>query len=85
MNIGNSNRLIYDECACQKKLTESTDPFLYRMYEGAHENCNRCIYDKLYRPFDVVDQESELKNITRPTSRCPHLKYNPKCKKSKSR
>ena len=30
-----------------------------------------------------LNPKSELKNITRPNSRCPQLKYNPDCKKSK--
>ena len=65
MNTGSSNRLIYDRCAYDKELAESVAPLNYRMYSGAHENCNKCIYTKFYRPFDLVEQESELKNITR--------------------
>ena len=84
MNTGSSNRLIYDRCAYDKELAESVAPLNYRMYSGAHENCNKCIYTKFYRPFDLVEQESELKNITRPATKCPSFKYNPKCKKSKS-
>ena len=73
MNTGSSNRLLYDYCAYKKTLRESTDPFRYRMYEGAFENCNKCIYDKFWRPFDLVDEESELKNITRPATKCPQF------------
>jgi hypothetical protein len=75
MNTGSSNRLIYDRCAYDKELAESVAPLNYRMYSGAHENCNKCIYTKFYRPFDLVEQESELKNITRPATKCPSFKY----------
>ena len=83
MNTGSSNRLIYDKCAYDKDLSESVAPLNYRMYSGAHENCNKCKHDKIYRPFDLVDQESELKNITRANTRCPEFKYNPNCKACK--
>lgn len=84
-NFGSSNRLIYDNCAYQKALYESTSPLAYRLYEGAHENCEKCMHEnKFYRPFDLVDTESELKNITRPNTHCPQFKYNPSCPKTRS-
>ena len=81
---GASNRLVYDACAYVQRLSDSTSPFLYRTYIGNYENCEKCKYDKFWRPFDaeVVDVESELKNITRPATKCANLKYNPACKKS---
>ncbi len=82
MNIGSSNRLAYDACSYAKELYESTSPLLYQLYEGKHENCGKCLKDTFWRPFDLVDIESELKNITRPNSRCDQFKYDPKCKKS---
>lgn len=83
-NFGSSNRLRYDRCAYQKDLYESTAPLSYSLFEGKFENCKKCMQDnKFYRPFDLVDVESELKNITRPNTHCPHLKYNPNCKKCK--
>lgn len=87
INYGAYNRLIYDPCAYAKKLQESVSPLEYRLYEGNYENCNKCTHEnKFWRPFDVdvVDIESELKNITRPNSKCPTMKYNPNCKKSKT-
>ncbi|ARF09361.1 hypothetical protein Catovirus_2_310 [Catovirus CTV1] len=83
-NIGASNRLKYDACEYQKKLYESTRPIQYQMSEYKFENCGKCVYDKFYRPFDLVDVESELKNITRPQSKCPQFKYSPNCKQSNS-
>jgi hypothetical protein len=84
MNIGSSTKLIYDNCAYQKNLQISTSPLIYQLYEGKHENCTKCKHDKFWRPFDLVDVESELLNITRPNSKCDQFKYDPTCKKSKS-
>jgi len=81
MNIGSFNRSSYDTCAYEKKLYEETSPLAYQLYEGKFENCNKCIYDKFYRPFDLVDIESELQNKTRRASKCPQHKYNPQCKR----
>lgn len=81
---GSSNRLIYDNCSYFKELKETTLPGTYRLYGGKYENCNKCVFDKFYRRFDLVDVESELRNITRLTSNCHELKYNPNCKKSKN-
>lgn len=85
MNSGNSgafNRLSYDNCEYQKRVTESTSPFAYQMYEGKFENCQKCVHDNFYRPYDLVDIETELRNINRPASRCPSKKYDPRCVKS---
>lgn len=81
---GFSARLPYDPCAYNKRLSESVAPYAYQMYDGKYENCSKCVYDHYTRPFDsdVIDVESELYNITRPASKCPTRKYNPKCMKS---
>jgi hypothetical protein len=81
---GSSNRLRYDTCAYEKSLTESVSPFAYRTYGGMYENEQKCKKDKFWKrnDVDVVDVESDLKNITRPATKCPSLKYDPKCKKS---
>jgi hypothetical protein len=49
-----------------------------------HENCGKCMYDKFYVKYqpEIVDVESELKNITRPLSECDQFKYSPTCKRS---
>lgn len=83
MSIGEFNRLIYDNGAYKKELFESTSPLMYQLYEGKHENSKKCKKDKFVRPYDLVDIESELFNLTRPNSRCPELKYNPECVKSR--
>ena len=84
-NPGFSNRMIYDSCKYSQELQMSTDPLLYRLYQGAYESCNKCTYEGQftvpYQP-EIVDIESELKNITRPLSDCNQFKYNPNCKRS---
>ena len=84
MNTGISDRTIYDTCSYNKELKQSTSPLSYRLYEGAHEHCKKCVHDKFYKPYDLVDSESELKNITRRLTNCPEFKYNPNCTKSKT-
>ncbi len=82
MNIGSSNRLLYDNCSYQKNLYESTSPMAYRLYFGAQENCNKCIADRFYTKYQLVDIETELRNQTRPLSDCDQFKYSPNCKRS---
>jgi hypothetical protein len=78
---------MYDECAYNRRIAECTAPLTYQLYEGKFQNDNKCRYNNTFvRPFDgdVVDVESDLKNITRRVTKCNELKYNPKCTKSKS-
>ncbi len=83
---GASNRQIYDCCNYAQTLQQSVDPLQYNLYFGAGENCSKCIDKKAWFKQDrqVVDIESELRNQTRPLSRCDFLKYNPNCKTSDS-
>ena len=70
MNIGSSNRLIYDNCAYQKRLYESTAPLDYQLYQGKFENCKKCVQDKFWTPYKLVDIETELRNQNRPATHC---------------
>jgi len=82
-SIGSFNRLNYDNCAYDKRLQESVSPLTYKVSRYQFENCARCTYNGVqYAPFDLVDEESELKNIVRPATRCPSRKYDPSCQKS---
>ena len=84
MNLGSSNRMQYDTCAYQKRLFESTSPLAYQLYQGKFENCNKpTANNKFYAPFDLVDEESELKGLGRPLSKCDNFKYNSQCPRSK--
>ena len=82
MNIGSSSKNIYDNCDYEQNLYESTAPLNYRLYFGQMENSQKCIYDKFWVKYDLVDIESELRNQVRPLSRCDQFKYSPRCKKS---
>lgn len=85
MNIGASNRTLYDQCDYQQYVHESTAPLAFNTDFSKYENCSRCVIDKLHTRFDLVDIESELRNQTRPLSNCDRFKYSPGCKDSKSR
>jgi hypothetical protein len=80
MNSGSSTRLIYDGCEYTKKIQEATSPLNYYMYSGKFENENKCIQDRYWRPFELVDFESELLNLYRTSSRCVNEKFHPECK-----
>lgn len=71
-----SNRLIYDNCYYNQWLHDSVNPFVYQMYEGKYENCGKCRDQHFYHPYDLVDVESELRNQSRPISKCATWKYN---------
>ncbi|AYV78694.1 MAG: hypothetical protein Edafosvirus25_8 [Edafosvirus sp.] len=43
MNIGHSSRLIYDNCAYEDRLEESTSPLLYQLNPNKIYNCNSCL------------------------------------------
>lgn len=79
---GASNRQIYDCCAYAQTLQQSVDPLQYDLYFGAVENCNKCIDKKAWfrQDKEIVDIESDLRNITRPLTKCDGYKYNPNCK-----
>jgi hypothetical protein len=83
-NTGFSTRLAYDNCAYNKRVRESTSTFAYQTYDGKFENDRKCYYSHFTRPYDqnIIDIESELRNITRPASKCVSKKYNPKCETS---
>jgi hypothetical protein len=84
-----SNRMMYDNCAYEQRLNQSTGPGNYMMYPGKYENSAKCrmqlgqvggngvsIYDG-----NMVDLESDLLGINRQASQCNKSKYHPKCKR----
>ena len=81
---GASNRQIYDCCAYSQSLQQSVDPIQYQLYFGAQENCSKCIEGQAWfrQDKEIVDIESDLRNINRPLSKCDQYKYNPNCKTS---
>lgn len=79
MQIGYSDRSGYDGCAYNKRLTESTAPLNYQLYQGKFESCGKCREDLFWAPQDLVDVESELDGRKRPLSQCDKFKYSPQC------
>lgn len=72
-------RLDYDNCAYSKELEQSTGSLEYLMYKGKYENCKNCPDNTNLLDLAVkTDIESELRNQTRLSSKCPDKKYNPK-------
>lgn len=76
------NRLMYDDCACKQKTSDSTTPMEYQLYKGKFENCNKCSADgAIARDTisygELVSLENELRNQTDPVSICPSNKHNP--------
>jgi hypothetical protein len=79
-NVGGFNRRAYDSCAYEQTLKQSRSPFDYQMTRFKYESKELCDQGvKYYPPFELVDNESELRNITRHSSKCTGKKYSPKC------
>lgn len=72
---GYSDKLIYDDCNYNENILSNQKYSHYRLNQNPFENINKCKYDNFYHPYDLIDVESELKNITRPASQCASLKY----------
>jgi hypothetical protein len=70
-----SNRLIYEPCAFDAQVKQSTDPFKYVTNVNNYENNSRC-GNKL-EFGNRADIESELRGQTRGTTKCPCNKYAP--------
>ena len=79
---GKSNRMLYDKCATNLQVKESTQPGCYKLYAGAYENeCepnqNTVISNKHNSVGVRVDIESDLKNQISKASRCVKDKHAP--------
>jgi len=76
-----SNRLIYDNCAYNLRLKDSTGELLYRTYKGAYSNDTKC----MKAPNDIdreamhtrVIIENDLLNLQRLDSKCVADKFAP--------
>ncbi len=82
------DRLTDDSCYLNQRFNSNKSIYDNEMYIGKYENASKCVYNKqsFYTPQNprVVDVESELLGLTRPSSKCNCLKYNSKCIKSKN-
>ncbi len=81
------NRAIYDPCAYNKRLDESTSVLTYNLDPNKFYNCNQCRIqfgivagnDVSLTTSNLVDLESDLRNQTRMYSLCPEKQYLPGC------
>ncbi len=80
-----SNRLMYDKCAYENQLKQSTSPLDYNLYTGKFENSAKCRIEfgtvggngvSLFSG-NLVDLESDLRGQSRLQSNCPSTQYNP--------
>jgi len=79
MNPSASNRVKYDVSAFQNQLHIMTAPLSFNMYLGTFENQNKCRNDRFFKKFDLVDVESELRNLDRPLSKSNDLEFSQTC------
>lgn len=80
------SRSLYDECSLSKRNQESTSPFNWITDAATVESKDSCF---LYHaspfmhnsfksiPAETVDVESDLRNQTRPLTKCPEHKFSP--------
>lgn len=81
----NFNRLIYDDCAYDKSLKQSTDPLSYVINPIKYENCEKCRPELglvggtsvSHISGNMVDLENDLRNQVRPNTHCPSYKWLP--------
>lgn len=92
MNIGHSSSLIYDKCAYDDRLAESTAPLAYRLNPASIAHCDACLSTlgprgatygastlvghRTAPSQDLVDLESVLTNRNVRASRCKDGKVN---------
>lgn len=82
------NRLIYDTCAYDKELKQSTNPLNFVLDPIKFENCKKCRMELgivggtavSHINGNLVDLENDLRNQNRPNTHCPTYKYIPDTK-----
>jgi len=81
------NRLKYDMCAHTQHNYQSVSPLAFQLDPSRYENCNKCRNEfgliggsaVSNVKGNLVDLESDLKGITRLSSKCPSLDYQMPC------
>lgn len=81
------NRLKYDMCAHTQHNYQSVSPLAFQLDPIRYENCNKCRIELglvggtavSNVKGNLVDLESDLKGITRLSSKCPTLDYQMPC------
>jgi len=80
-----NNRLMYDVCAYETRIKESTNPLAYQLNTIKYENCNKCRHElglvgaqsASLITGNLVDLENDLRGQTRRLSQCPSKQYHP--------
>lgn len=75
---------LYDDCNLEKKQQESSGPFnwvtdpLYKNTQNVYVSASPYMQNQYKTvPSNVIDIETDLKNMNRPLSRCPEARFNP--------
>lgn len=79
------NRMLYDSCAYNSELYQSTAPLNYILDPVRYENCNKCRMELgvvggtavSHINGNLVDLENDLRGQNRPNTHCPTYKYLP--------
>ena len=79
------NRLIYDQCAYSKELSESVAPLNYMLDPIKYKHCDECRIELglvggtavSHISGNLVDLENSLLGIDRPGTKCPSYKWLP--------
>lgn len=79
------NRMMYDACAYNSELHQSTAPLSYVLDPVRYENCNKCRMELgivggtavSHVAGNLVDLENDLRGQNRPNTHCPSYKYIP--------
>ena len=76
------NRLMYDKCAYDTEIKESTGSLNYNLFRGKYENtkCAIADYTHIIEFGDRARTENELYGLSRLNSLCPNKKFSPKDK-----
>ena len=75
-----SNRLKYDSCAYTTDINESIRPLDYNLFEGKYLNSKSCPSSDYTNTVPFTNRtivENELYGLTRSSTNCPKLKYDP--------
>lgn len=79
------NRTIYDTCAYNQEIIQSTSPLDYVLDTIKYENCGKCRNELglvggtavSHVRGNLVDLENDLRNQNRPNTHCSAYKYAP--------
>ncbi len=79
------SRTHYDKCAYFGRMQESVSHMDYNLDIVKYENCSKCRHERglvggtnvSHTHGNLIDLESNLMGIDRPTTKCPKYRYRP--------